>query len=363
MTLGALLPLIHSLGVPVHRIAIVTLALLLPVSSAFAQANPEDRTIDLRLFGKNIIEEYDGCRFALWQANKDPAKDPFSYVFFAPYTDGEELPAWMKVADTVYTLHRQDKTVEPSQRLEDIRLYRSSKGTFTLLVEILEQHLRGDDIVVDKGRITLTRSERYPFVVTVKGGVICPQMDQPHDTSSKEAQGTELYGDPVRIGPAQAFDDLETVPAGVMSAIKREAPDCDPSSTTGFGASYAISDGISLWEVPCNLYARTGSSVFLTSMNGNADYSTVLTFPPIPNHGDTTDSYEIRAPQIDPDEGTLTSTYLDGDGSCGSQSVYQLRAVEGEALEFFLIEYREKPTCDGKDKEEAERFPLIFSAH
>ena len=333
------------------------------VSQANAQ-EAEPYRIDLRLFGDNVIEEYDGCRLALWQADKDPARDAYAYVFFAPYNDGEELPGWMKVGDTVYNLMRRDTMSQTGQQLEAMRLYRSSKNTFTMLMEIEAQHVVGDSIEIDKARLTITQSEHFPFVISVKGHVACPLVDQPEDMGPSAAPSTDALPtgteDAITLGPAEVFDTLDAVPQSVMAAVKRDALDCNPAMTTGYGASYMVSDDMRLWEVPCNLYARTGTSVYVAALTDGSGHAITIPFPPVPNHGEQTGSYEIRAPELDPETGIVLSSFYDGNGTCGSFSAYQLRAMEGEALGFFLIEYREKPICDGVETE-AQDFPLIYS--
>ena len=96
-------------------------------------------------------------------------------------------------------------------------------------------------------------------------------------------------------------------------------------------------------------------------MNGNSEYSTVLPFPSLPGIDARESNHEIRNPQMDTANGIVSSEYYDGDGSCGSYESYQLRSVEGEALEFFLMEYREKPNCDGAQTS-ARQFPLVYTA-
>ena len=44
------------------------------------------------------------------------------------------------------------------------------------------------------------------------------------------------------LGKPVEFDSLDTVPRGVINAIKRDAPECNMEQTTGVGSRYAISD-------------------------------------------------------------------------------------------------------------------------
>lgn len=326
-------------------------------SGAVAQ---ESRKIDLRLFGKNVVADYAGCHLAFWQANKSPQADNYSYVLYAPFNDGEELPAWMKVGKDVYELSRQDDGMPEGQGLEPLRLYRTSKGTYTVLVEVIEQHLDGGNILVDRGRLIITQQDHDPFVISVKGGLLCPKSEQA-GAASQNTMEDILNGSMISLSAGRPFDSLSAVPKGVLDVIRQDAPDCEPASTAGSGMRYAVSDDVSLWEVPCNLYARTGSSVYVSAFNENSDYSNLLIFPATPGREANGEHYEIRNPQMNASDATVVSAYYDGDGSCGSYEAYQLRAVEGEALEFFLLEYREKPQCDGKASD-AKTFPLVYSS-
>lgn len=338
------------------------LAFALP---SVAQEGGASREIDLYLFGKNVVEDYNGCHIAFWQANKNPKKDKYAYVFYAPFNDGEELPGWVRIAKKTFELTRQDKGQYTGQGLEALRLYRTSKGTYTLLAEIIDQRIAGNDIIVDKAKLTIIRSKHDPFVITVKGQLACPQSAY-EDAGAAEpdspAQQGALYGDAISLGRAVGFNSLGTVPGGVLDAVRRDAPNCDPSATPGIGAKYAVSSAMTLWEIPCNLYARTGTSVFVTSLNDNPGYSSILGLPPLPDGSSGSDFlYEMRLPIVSPQSATFVSEFYDGDGTCGSYEKYQLRAVEGEALEFFLIEYRNKPDCDGRQGDPRD-FPLVYRA-
>jgi hypothetical protein len=321
---------LHTITVVTRHAAGALVAVTLALSGSDTLAEDGDPSIDLRLFGQNVIEGYEGCHLAFWQANKSPEIDKYAYVLYAPFNDGEELPAWMKVGQTVYEMQREDTVSVNDRALEPLRLYRSSNGAYTALLEVTDQHTDRDNIIADKAKLTITQSKHYPFVISVKGGIYCPAT-APSSQSSKAApapSGEQPYGDPIPLGPAVPFEKL---------------------------------DAVTLWEVPCNLYARTGSSVYVVSMNENTDYSTLLTVPPLPGFEDADPNHEIRNPQMDTESGTVTSEYYDGDGTCGTFEAYQLRSVEGEALEFFLTEFREKPECDGV-KASARQFPLVYKA-
>ena len=71
-----------------HLLRLITLAMLATGSPALAD---DANDIDLKLFGQNVIQGWDGCRFGLWQHNRNPEQDRYAYVLFAPIPDGEAL--------------------------------------------------------------------------------------------------------------------------------------------------------------------------------------------------------------------------------------------------------------------------------
>ena len=75
-----------------HLIGFFTLAMVALGSPALAD---DTNDIDLKLFGENVIQGWDGCRLGLWQRNRNPDEDRYAYVLFAPIPDGEALPAWV----------------------------------------------------------------------------------------------------------------------------------------------------------------------------------------------------------------------------------------------------------------------------
>lgn len=224
-----------------------------------------------------------------------------------------------------------------------------------MVVEILKQREVGDDIVVDDARLIFTRSKHLPFTARVKGELACPAVSDATHASD------ELYGDPIQLGRGKDFSSLSGVPKSVLRAVRANAPDCSPQDTVGAGSRYAISSAMTLWEVPCNMYARTASSVYVATLN-QSNYASVLLLPPLPDNPSAGQRYEVRLPTMQLRNTSVVSEFYDGDGTCGSYEKCQLRAVEGEAVEFFLTEYRNKERCDGRQGE-ARTFPMVFSAH
>ena len=86
--------------------------LMLAISTgALAQTAP-DTKIDLRLFSKAEAEIGKGCSVALWQSNRDPDKDEYSYAFVEKL-DAKSVrqPARMKIGGETLTL--REYRVEP----------------------------------------------------------------------------------------------------------------------------------------------------------------------------------------------------------------------------------------------------------
>ena len=83
--------------------AAMGLTTLLLTASAFAA---EDHDVDLKLFGEADVSSSSGCWFSLWQKNRDPAKDKYAYVFYAPISGGVEDTARMKIGKDFVALSR-----------------------------------------------------------------------------------------------------------------------------------------------------------------------------------------------------------------------------------------------------------------
>lgn len=317
-------------------------------------SNAEDvHDIDLRLFGANVIQGWEGCRTGLWQANRDPAEDRFAYVLYAPIPDGEELPAWVKLGDDVREISRLDIGSADTGMLEPFRLYRSGDGELTVMMEILEQQRSGDGLEIGDGRLTFLLDDKFPFTVRVKGFQGCPGAEaEPTQLGDSGMHSGLSLGDPVDI------DSLDQVPAPVMRAIAADAPECEPENTAGFSSAYAINDEMTLWQVPCVLYARSASSVFAVSWTYSPDHASVLLFPAAPG-SDPAEHPDLLNATIDPATATVTSVSLDSRGDCGVYEKFELQDAEDETVEFVLREVREKKTCDGVETDPGS-YPLVY---
>ena len=312
----------------------------------------DDNDIDLKLFGENVIQGWEGCSLGLWQHNRDPGKDRYAYVLFAPIPDGEALPAWVKIGDDVIEVSKREIGSADTGMLEPFRLYRDSDSKLTVMMEIFEQNRTDEGIEIADGRLTFLRKDKFPFAIRIKGLNGCPGPQDTTDAPAMDADAGLSLGTPV------GFDSLGSVPAPVLRAIAADAPECEPETTAGYSSAYAISDEMTLWEVPCNLYASQGSSVFAVSWTYHPDHASVLLFPTPPGLG-IADYAELMNATVDPATATVTSYSLDSGGDCGSFNKFELVVAEGETVEFKLLEFREKTICDGVETDPA-NFPLIY---
>lgn len=323
----------------------------------FAHAAQADdaNDIDLKLFGENVIQGWEGCRLGLWQHNRSPDKDRYAYVLFAPIPDGEALPAWVKIGDDVIEVSSRDIGSADTGMMEPFRLYRDAENKLTVMMEVFEQSRTDEGIEIADGRLTFLRNDKFPFAIRVKGLNGCPGAQSNTEDADMGADAQLSLGAPV------GFDSLDSVPAPVLRAIASEAPECEPETTAGYSSAYSISDEMTLWQVPCNLYASHGSSVFAVSWTYYPDHASVLLFPAPPGMN-IADYAGLMNATVDPATATVTSYSLDSGGDCGSFDKFQLIVAEGETVEFKLLEYREKTDCDGIQAD-PEDFPLVYQAN
>ncbi|MGJ8570755.1 MAG: hypothetical protein ACSHXI_08650 [Hoeflea sp.] len=308
--------------------------------------------IDLKLFGENVIQGWEGCRLGLWQHNRNPDEDRYAYVLFAPIPDGEALPAWVKIGDEIIEVSQRDIGSADSGMIEPFRMYRDSENKLTVLMEVFQQSRTDEGIEISDGRLTFLRNDKFPFAIRIKGLNGCPGTQRNTGAADLGADAQLSLGAPV------GFDSLDSVPAPVLRAIATEAPECEPETTAGYSSAYSISDEMMLWEVPCNLYASHGSSVFAVSWTYYPDHASVLLFPAAPSLN-IADYAGLMNASVDPATATVTSYSLDSGGDCGSFDKFQLIDAEGETVEFKLLEFREKTVCDGVETDPA-NFPLVY---
>ena len=153
------------------------LALVASVLPGLAQAKDEGPGIDLKLFGtRDLPPNPTGCHFALWQENRDPATDKYSYLFFLPFSeDGAPLKARMKVGDEFIELYQiaqsRDRIVGDLSRHY---VYRSDNPRYRVLIELLRVRGGSPMMPVAEADIYVVRSKKFPFLAGARGEYGCP---------------------------------------------------------------------------------------------------------------------------------------------------------------------------------------------
>lgn len=325
---------------------------------AFAE---DENRIPVKLFGADVIEDYQGCHFALWQNDRDPDVDKFAYIFYAPIPDAEQLPGWIQIGDTVHEFERLDISGN-GRELDRHQFFRSFETNITVHLEILEQSDAGDFQEIEEGKLRIFMSNKFPFTNTVKGRMGCPSHIVNEAENSQSVINDTLEGNAISLAQPQNYNSLDAVPTPIIRHIRSTMSDaCNLDQVPQYASAYAVSDAMTIWEVPCNLYARNGATVFFSALNENSDFFVPFTFKAVPGL-DQNDRFDILNAGIIPETAEITSYNFDSPANdCGIYEKHQIRAVEGEALEMFLVEYREKFDCDGVETE-PENFPLVYSA-
>lgn len=338
---------------------------------AFGSAVPADDTdkLNIRLLAKSTLKTSDGCAFGLWQSDRDPAKDKYAYVLYRGFHDSQPLPALVKVGKQLIELEKADPGLEGSTVTDKLQLFHSPDRELSVLLEVLKSSFDRYDTIIDKARLTFIQRGKLPFIMTVKGAMSCSGGGSDaaaSDAASAESASagpvlpTNLDPNGIKLGKGKPFNSLSDIPAHIARLAIDLGEACDVSNTSGAGMSYAISDAMTLWELPCALYASNASSVFATALNGTP-HAILLEVPDpkAPNSNEPTN--DILNAVVTAGKGLITSSNINAAGNCGSVDHYQLVEAEGESIELKLLESRGKQDCKGPALK-PHQFPLIYRA-
>ena len=342
------------------------------VIAGAANAGEEDK-INIRLFGKSALDGYKGCSFALWQRNRDPQKDKSAYVFYVRFHDAHPMPALVKINKNVLELEKIEIGIKDSGLSDKFQLYRDEKKTTSVLVEIQEEKRTGDSTDVSRARLTFIQKNKYPFVMIVKGGFRCPARDSgaasndnatPESIESKSKKRVylppNLDANAVRLGRKVAFNKLSQVPRHVLKVVRDNGSACNLDNVPGAGERYSISDAMTLWVVPCDLFAASSSVMLVTALNGTK-HAIGMEIPKRPGQSGSVAAYDMLRPVIHPKSGVVTVSAMGRQGDCGTVEHFQLIFAEGQSVELKLLEVREKNDCNGV-KVGRENLPLVYRA-
>nr|WP_244318570.1 DUF1176 domain-containing protein [Roseibium hamelinense] len=128
------------------------------------------------------------------------------------------------------------------------------------------------------------------------------------------------------------------------------------------GARHIVNSNYILWEQPCFLGPYQASSAFVVTQNPPQNWAEVLTFPNPPGlEGEQV--YGAMNAEVDHANGLVRATQFGrGLRDCGSHAIYRLTDGPGEVLDFELLEYRDKPECDGLETDPV-NWPLVYQAY
>lgn len=344
------------------RHAVLFLALSLsaagssPAAMAQSGAPPE---VELKLFEKSEVDLSKGCSVALWQADRDPDKDKFAYVFTEALSGKNHTrqPAKMKIGGQVVPLQRVatgGRTTGYS--LFEYQLYKLPGENNFAIFDLKLADEMGEAVDVESGRITLALAGKALFRIAVKGGAGCntpPAAEAPAQKPAAPAAapaGPSLFQ---RYTPR-----AQQVPKAVLQAAQKQfgcRPEIMATGITGF----QMSEESAIWDIPCDVYAYQGSSVFaLVYLPDPAQNLSFLAIPGPKGKQRPAEPGMLMSPQWDV-KTRMVSSFAKGrgQGDCGVLERYRVTA-EGQ---FALVDYREKPSCDGK-MVKPEQYPLVYPA-
>lgn len=353
--------------------AVVTAAMVM--SAAWPASAADDDKIDLKLFGKQEVGPPQGCSVLLWQANRDPEKDRYAYVFHEKLAaDHARQPATMKIGDRIVEFRRvaiggRDK----GYRLFEQQLYKSTTGDYSAILDLKLADEAGEAVEIEGGTLTVVTPGKLPFRVTVMGGAGCmtpaaapspapkaaaPQPAQPPATAPKVAAPT---APPVATAAPGMFSPYHVKPALIPRAMLAEAQKmygCNPEvMKAGVLNAFQMSEESAVWELACDRFAYQASSVFaVVHAERPAEYTFIGFAAPPGRKRD--EPFVLLNAEWNPRARTVTSFALGrGMGDCGTYEVHRL--VDGR---FRLVELREKTECDGKATP-PQQYKLVFRAN
>jgi hypothetical protein len=375
----------------------VCLGLMLAVSapalsgSALAQAPaqppaaPASTPIDLKLFEKSEVDRSKGCSLGLWQANRDPDKDNFAYVFLENMVGQNHVrqPARIKIGSTIVNLTRVATGGRNNgYALYEFQLYKMPGEDQFVVLELKLGPLEGEAVEVESGTMSIIMNGKPVFRSSVKGGAGCmgppvaasaaPRAAAPVAAAPRPAAVPAPAPAPVQAArpaqpaePAVAFHtgpferrpvDRQLV-ARELKASARKQFGCEDRLMNANVIGFDMSEESAIWEIPCQSFAYQASSVF------------AKVYTPAPGKEHEFLSFQGPRGRKRPTEPgvllnatwnvrTRTVTSISLGRAAGDCGVLERHRVTEEGT-FRLIEYREKAECDGKVVK-PEDFPLVY---
>ena len=348
------------------------LSLFAAVFLAFATASlaqapapapaPAQPAIDLKLFEKAEVDRSKGCSVVLWQANRDPEKDKFAYIFTEMLTGQNQTrqPARIKVGSQAVTLTRVatgGKTT--GYGLFPYQLYKLAGPDDFVILDLKLEPEMGESVDIDSGTMSVIMKGLQVFRAAVKGNAGC---NTPAAPAAPPARRSEAPAPQTNNDMAGMFQRYDVRPAQVPAALRTAAIKrfgCENAMLRGPVVGYQLSEDSAIWQLACGDYGQTKSAVFalVYLTNPAAQYSFLpFKYPKGVNRG--LDEHVLMDPRWDLRTRTVTGIHTEGSGKdCGSLERHRVTA-EGA---FELGELRLRDTCDGKPVG-VENFPVVFKA-
>ena len=341
------------------------------MAPALAQAQPAPAKVDLKLFDRSEVDRSKGCSFVLWQNDRDPEKDRFSYLFAeALGRNHVRENARVKIGDTVLTFRRVavGGAKEFGYKTFPSALYKMDKEESFLIMDLKLEDSPGEVLDVVGGTMTVIRPRLPPFTAEVKGNAGCntpaaAQATPPAARTTTPAAASPRQGPASKapaVEPPAMFEKYAVRPAAVPARLRAEAVKtigCNDKLTRLPVVGYSLSEESAIWEITCNEYAGdTPSKIFALVYTPDPGKQFTIIKPDIPT-GKNRQGHvaELLDAKWDLRSRIVTAVYAEGDNNCGMYERHQV-ANDGS---FVLLEYREKTNCDGKSMKPSE-FPLIY---
>ena len=141
-----------------------------------APARPDDTKLDLKLFDKAEVDRSKGCSVALWQANRDPDKDRYAFIFSEALTGQNHArqPARIKVGEKILPMTRVAIGGKAGgYGLYPYQLYRLGAGDGFAVLDLKLGEIEGEAVEIESGTLTVSMAGKQQARVPVKGGAGC----------------------------------------------------------------------------------------------------------------------------------------------------------------------------------------------
>lgn len=323
---------------------------LLLLGGGATRAQAPQPAVDLKMFSAEEADRSKGCSVALWQSDRDPARDRFAVLFHEVLNGQARAPARIKVGEAVVTLQRVATGGATSgYGLAAYQLYRSTAGDDYVILNLALDPVEGEAVSIEGGTMTVVMRGRQVFRAAVKGGAGCAAApaSKPVAAAAPSQPGGMFRQYQVR---------MNTVPAAFLRAVEKKY-ECDPEFMKSGITGFQLSEESALWQVPCLRAAYQTTAVYaLVYLPDPAANLRFLGFQQPPGHPRTGEAGVLVSPTWDVAARTVTSVALGrGAGDCGVLERHRVTA-DGS---FALVEYREKDKCDGRVVR-PEAFPRIY---